>query len=74
MKIETILKKKLIALSSSLTIEDRDEAMTVIGLSRPTLDKYMTGDIAKVETATKLVEFFSMRLRERIRRIKKTNI
>jgi hypothetical protein len=74
MKIETILKKKLIALSSSLTIEDRDEAMTVIGLSRPTLDKYMAGDIAKVETATRLVEFFSARIKERLKRIQKTNI
>ena len=74
MKPETILKKKLIALSTSLTIEDREEAETVIGLSRPTLDKYMSGDIAKIETATKLVEFFSAKIKGRIKRIKKTNI
>lgn len=72
--IVELLKEKLITLSTSVTPAEKVEAEAEVGLSKPTVDKYLAGDIRKIETATKLVQFFSKKVQERIEKIRETNL
>jgi len=75
--IKQLIATKLLALSESISIAEKEEAMTTLKMSRPTLDEYLSGDtdkMAKVETGQELLEFFTEKVRQRIEKIRETNL
>lgn len=68
--VRELLARKLISLSKGITAEEKLQAMDNVGISRPTLDKYLTGDIVKIDTATTLLEFLNKTVKARIDLIK----
>jgi hypothetical protein len=75
--IKSLLAKKLLLLSESTSVSEKEEAMSVLGISRPTLDKYLSGDmdkIAKVDVATELNQFLSKKVKARMEKIRETNL
>lgn len=71
---KTILSTKLSALKDSITTSDREAAESEIPISRPTMDKYLSGDIAKIDTGERLLIFLSNRIKDRINTIRETNL
>lgn len=69
-----VLSKRLVEIAEEVTVSDRQDAEIKIPISRPTLDKYLSGDIVKIDTATKLVQFFSEKIKARLELINATNI
>lgn len=63
--LKTVCSKRLKALGVNLTAQDKLDAMKELEISRPTLDKYLHGNAVKIETATKLIQFFEIRIQER---------
>lgn len=72
--VKELLAEKLINLSKGITADEKIQAMDFVGISRPTLDKYLTGDIVKIDTATILLEFLNKIVQARIDLIRETNI
>lgn len=68
--IKALLSQKLITLSEGITIAERVEAEKEIPVSKPTLDRYLAGKIIKIETAEKLITFFSTKVKARLQLIK----
>ena len=64
--VKELLAHKLISLSESITADEKIKAMDSVGISRPTLDKYLTGDIVKIDTATTLLEFLNKTVKARL--------
>lgn len=69
--VRELLSEKISSLSSGLTAEEKVHAMESVGISRPTLDKYLSGDIVKIDTATQLFEFLRKTVQARIDLINK---
>lgn len=67
--IKELLKEKILLLNKNVTPEERAEAEKVIEISRPTLEKYLSGDIVKIETATRLVKFLNKKVQKRLTEI-----
>jgi hypothetical protein len=65
-----LLAEKFQAIEPEITAEDRKEAEATLGLSAPTLTKYIGGDVSKPEIGLTLYEFFRERITRRIERIK----
>lgn len=63
--------KTLKALSPNLTPVDKLNATTETGYSRPTVEKYLKGDVIKIEVATDLIKFFSGVVNKRIKELRK---
>jgi hypothetical protein len=61
--------KRIKELQRNVTGQDKTEACATLRISRPTLDKYLKGDISKVDTAISIVEFFEHKIKERITRL-----
>ena len=61
--------EKLESLVKNITVTDRTDAVTEIPISRPTLDRYLNGEIIKAETAIKLIRFFSNRITARMKEL-----
>jgi predicted site-specific integrase-resolvase len=75
--LKEILANKLLVVSDNVSVQEKEEAMETLGISRPTLDKYLSGDIekiSKVETATELLQFLQEKVRQRIEKIRETNL
>jgi uncharacterized Rossmann fold enzyme len=75
--IKSQFAAKLLALGQSVSAEEKLEAMDFLNISRPTFDKYISGDldkIAKVDTATELIQFLSEKVKNRIEKIRETNL
>lgn len=68
--VKELLAEKLINLSKGITADEKLQAMDSVGISRPTLDKYLTGDIVKIDTATTLLEFLNKTVQARINLIR----
>jgi hypothetical protein len=68
--VKELLAEKLIDLSKGITADEKIQAMESVGISRPTLDKYLTGDIVKIDTATTLLEFLNKTVQARINLIR----
>jgi hypothetical protein len=66
-KAAAILKE----LYPNITATDRDEATKELELSEPTVNRYLTGHVKKVETAIDLIEFFKKRINEREKKLDK---
>lgn len=57
------LKEKFETIAEAITPEDKKEAESIV--SRPTIDKYISGDIVKIETGEMLFNFFYERIQAR---------
>lgn len=72
--LKKICAAKLKDLSKNITVEDRTEAESYVPMSRPTLDKYMLGDIANIDKATRLIKFLTDKVNERFEKLRETTI
>lgn len=75
--IKDILANKLSVISNSVSVQEKEDAMQTVGMSRPTLDKYLSGDsgnISKVDVATELLQFLQEKVKQRIEKIRETNL
>jgi len=75
--VKEILAEQLLLISDSISSQEKLDAMQAVGFSRPTLDKYLSGDsenISKVEKATELLQFLQEKVRQRIEKIRETNL
>ena len=57
--------EKLALLSTNIDASDKLEAKRKLNLSMPTIDKYLSGDIIKIDTAVKLIGFFTRIVKKR---------
>lgn len=72
--LKTTCAKKLGLLSGNITEKEKLEAQINLPISRPTLDKYLKGDVAKIETATQLIQFFTEKVNDRTKVLSETNV
>lgn len=75
--IKELLAEKLLTLSDSISVEEKEEAIETLNISRSTLLRYLSGDkekIAKVDKATELIQFFSGKIKNRIEKIREANL
>jgi len=63
--VRDLIVQKLLTLSEGITPTDKAEAEAELPISKPTLDKYLNGEVVKIETAMKLITFFSQKVKER---------
>jgi predicted DNA-binding protein (UPF0251 family) len=70
--LKTVCADKLVALNNNITAKEKEEAVKGLGISRPTLDKYLKGDVPKIGTATVLIKHFTVKVNERIKELNKT--
>jgi hypothetical protein len=66
--------KKLELLRPNLTGPDKTEACQELNISRPTIDKYLSGNVAKIDIADKIIKFLSERVNQRIKDLRETNV
>lgn len=66
--------RKLESLKPNITGQDKLEAVLKTGISRPTIDKYLSGDVTKIDIADKLIKFFSRKVNQRIESLRKSNV
>jgi hypothetical protein len=66
--------RKLEALRPNVTGPEKTEACQKLGLSRPTLDKYLSGNVAKIDIADKIIKFLSKKVGHRIEELRKVNV
>lgn len=63
------IKKKmadlLVDIKESTTYEERMAAVRDIPISRPTLYKYLNGDVIKLDTAERIVDYFRPLVKKR---------
>jgi len=69
--IRSMLKDKMLEISLGITPQERVDACKKLNLSRPTMDKYLSGDIAKIEPAEKIINHFASITKKRHARILK---
>jgi len=69
--IRSMLKDKMLEISLGITPQERVDACKKLNLSRPTMDKYLSGDIAKIEPAEKIISHFASITKKRHARILK---
>jgi len=69
--IRSMLKDKMLEISKGITPKERADACIKLNLSRPTVDKYLSGDIAKIEPAEKIISHFASITKKRHARILK---
>lgn len=66
------MKIKFTAISDSITMLDKEDAESLF--SRPTIDKYLAGNIVKLDIAEKLFNFFSEKIQNRVEKMQNENI
>jgi hypothetical protein len=59
------LAEKLQELKVDITKDDRDKAVSQLGLTIQTISHYLNGRVRQNDTAAKLIEFFSKRIARR---------
>lgn len=52
------LVKKMQEIAAKLQHGDKSKALHEMGISEPTLNKYLRGDIVKLEVAEKIITYF----------------
>lgn len=55
----TEIKDKIQEIAKSLQYGDKARAIREIPISEPTLNKYLNGQIIKIDLAEKIIKFFS---------------
>lgn len=63
--------QKLKGLEGNITGLDKTQACEKLKISRPTLDKYLSGDVSNVDTGISIFEFFNGKITRRIQRLNK---
>lgn len=72
--VRVLLSKKLRNVANQITAAEIIEAVETLDISRPTIDKYLSGDVSKIDVGTRILEFFSRKIKERIDLIMSANI
>jgi len=73
MKLSNIdYNNRLKKLAETMTAADKQDALVHCKISRPTLDKYLSGCVVRVDTATSLIEFFTSRTNQKIKDLKES--
>jgi predicted transcriptional regulator len=67
----TTYGEKLKQLSPNVSLQDKADAKKAVGISRPTIEKYLNGNVVKMDTADKLIKFFSKRILRRVMELEK---
>lgn len=67
--IRTMLSDKMIEISNGTTAKEKADACTILGISRPTLDKYLSGDTVKIDIAEMILDHFSKIIKKRLNSI-----
>lgn len=62
---------KLKSFDGNITGTDKVDACKELVISRPTLDKYLGGDISNIDTAISIIGFFNGRISKRREKLKK---
>lgn len=55
----TEIKEKIAEIAKGLQYGDKARAIREIPISEPTLNKYLNGQIIKIDLAEKIIKFFS---------------
>lgn len=72
--VRTQLEEQLKAIGEVATPNDLKEAEIKLKVSKRTLDKYLQGNIVRLDTTLSLIEFFSERLSKRYQEIREVNL
>jgi hypothetical protein len=62
-----VYQKKMDSLMPLITPQDKADLLKSKLVSRPTLEAYMKGEVVKVGTAHKIIDFFQSRIDARIK-------
>lgn len=60
-----VAKTTLLGIAQNISKTDKLEACVEHMLSQKTIDRYLSGDVRDLDTATKLIQFFKERISER---------
>ena len=71
---KTFCTDKIAALLPNITQADKLHTQKNIPISQPTLDKYLRGDITKLDTAIKIIEVLTGRVNDRYKELKAVSI
>jgi len=66
--------EKLKQLSPNVSLLDKVGAQSELKISRPTIDKYLNGNVVKMDTADRLIKFFTKRINKRVQVLNDTNV
>ena len=66
--------EKINALLPNIDVEDKVHAMQAADISRPTLDRYLKGEIIKQDTALKIIKVLTGRVNERYNTLKEIQL
>jgi hypothetical protein len=57
--------KALVDLRPNVSTQDRSDAVTQLGLSGPTVQRYLNGRATNLDTALNMIQFFRTRIEKR---------
>lgn len=72
--VKDVYAEKLMVLAKNITYEEKRQAREMLNISRPTLDKYLSGKGEKIEPAMKLIEFLTEKVKGRLNELLKKNV
>lgn len=72
--VKAMCAEKLLNISKNITVSDRSDSLQECDITRPTLDRYLRGDIVKIDTAMGLIKFFDKRISARVKELSKIEI
>lgn len=70
-ELKDMVVQKLTGLTGNITGQDKKDACTKLKVSRPTLDKYLSGEVPNVDTGLTILEFFNGKISKRMDRLKR---
>lgn len=68
--LKAVCQKELIELLPNITASDKEEACKKTNTSRPTLDRYLKGEIKNLDRAIKIINFFKGKVKARVSQLK----
>ena len=71
---KTIYNERIVQLSNNISAADKLHAIKTVPISQPTLDKYLKGNLVKLDTAAKLIEVLTERVNDRYKDMKAAKI
>jgi ribosomal protein S20 len=69
-----IYGQKLKELSANVSLKDKEDAIDELEISRPTIEKYLNGNVVKMDTADRLIKFFSKRIIKRMAELDRARV
>jgi hypothetical protein len=68
--VKEAVTAQLIGLKDVISSRDRKEFLARGTVSRPTLTKYLRGDVKDIDIATDIIAFFSVKANDKINRLR----